>query len=130
MRALEGLGVEAVDFGTDSEQSTDYPEYGHAVAEAVSNGDFELGVLACGSGIGMSMTANRHEGVRAALVWNEELAELARQHNDANVLVLPARFIDQDVAVRALKRFLESSFEGGRHARRVTKIDGLVTGDE
>lgn len=125
-RVLDDLGLEHVDFGTDSEQSTDYPDYGHAVSAAVSNGDCQLGVLACGSGIGMSMTANRHEGVRAALVWNEQLAELARRHNDANVLVLPARFIDEPEAVRALKKFLKSPFEGGRHERRVKEIDRRI----
>lgn len=122
-RELEGLGFEAVDFGTDSEESTDYPDYGHAVSAAVAAGQCELGLLACGSGIGMSMTANRHGGVRAALAWTAELAELARRHNDANVLVLPARFIAEDEAVGALRKFLESGFDGGRHERRVKKID-------
>ncbi len=123
-RALDELGYEAVDFGTDSEESTDYPEYAHAVSEAVASGQVQRGVLACGSGIGMSMSANRHRGVRAALVWSEELAEMARRHNDANILVLPGRYIDEDVAIEALKRFLDTSFEGGRHGRRVAKIDG------
>ncbi len=123
-RALDELGYEAVDFGTDSEESTDYPEYAHAVSEAVASGQVQRGVLACGSGIGMSMSVNRHRGVRAALVWNEELAEMARRHNDANILVLPGRYIDEDVAIEALKRFLDTSFEGGRHGRRVAKIDG------
>ena len=122
-RALAELGYEPVDFGTDSDESSDYPDFGHAVSDAVSKGEVQRGLLACGSGIGMSMTANRHPGVRAALVWNEELAELARRHNDANVLVLPARFIDEQDAVRALKAFLEAQFEGGRHERRVRKIE-------
>lgn len=121
--ALRRLGYEPVDFGTDSEESTDYPDYGHAVSSAVSAGACALGLLACGSGIGMSMTANRHSGVRAALAWSEELAELARRHNDANVLVLPARFVDEDEALRILEKFLEAPFDGGRHERRVRKID-------
>ena len=123
-RTLDELGYEAVDFGTDSEESADYPDYAHAVSEAVASGQVQRGVLACGSGIGMSMSANRHRGVRAALVWNEELAEMARRHNDANILVLPGRYIDEDVAIEALRRFLDTSFEGGRHGRRVAKIDG------
>lgn len=122
-QALIDLGYEAVDFGTDHEESTDYPDFAHAVSRAVSSGDVERGVLACGSGIGMSMSANRHKGVRAALVWNAELAELARRHNDANVLVLPGRFMDETEAMAVLKTFLEVSFEGGRHARRVRKIE-------
>ena len=120
---LEELGFEPVDFGTHSSESTDYPDYGHAVSGAVSNGQCQLGVLVCGSGIGMSMTANRHAGVRAALAWSEEVGEMARRHNDANVLVLPARFIDEDTAFNILKKFLQTSFDGGRHERRVKKID-------
>ena len=121
--ALYDLGHEAVDFGTDSEESTDYPEYAHSVSQAVASGEVDRGVLVCGSGIGMSMSANRHSGVRAALVWAEDLAAMARRHNDANVLVLPGRYIDESAAVAALKRFLEVEFEGGRHERRVRKID-------
>ncbi len=122
-RTLQELGVEPVDFGPDSDESIDYPDYAHAVSAAVSAGQYELGLLACGSGIGMSMTANRHPGVRAALVWNEDLADLARRHNDANVLVLPARFINEEEAANVVKKFLDSQFEGGRHKRRVNKIE-------
>ncbi len=122
-RALDELGYEAIDFGTDSEESTDYPDFAHAVSRAVASGAVERGVLACGSGIGMSISANRHEGVRAALVWDPELAELARRHNDANVLVLPGRFIGEQQAVEALRRFLDVSFDGGRHERRIKKIE-------
>ncbi len=122
-RTLQELGVEPVDFGPDSDESSDYPDYAHAVSAAVSAGQYELGLLACGSGIGMSMTANRHPGVRAALVWNEDLADLARRHNDANVLVLPARFINEEEAAKVVKKFLDSQFEGGRHKRRVNKIE-------
>jgi ribose 5-phosphate isomerase B len=121
--ALVELGFEPVDFGTDSDRSADYPDYGHAVAAAVGEGACRLGVLVCGSGIGMSMTANRHRGVRAALAWNARLGELARRHNNANVLVLPARFIDPAGAVEVLKAFLAAPFDGGRHERRVKKID-------
>jgi ribose 5-phosphate isomerase B len=128
---LAELGFESVDFGTHSSESSDYPDYGHAVSGAVSSGECQLGVLVCGSGIGMSMTANRHAGVRAALAWSEEVGEMARRHNDANVLVLPARFIDEGTAVDILKKFLQTSFEGGRHERRVKKIDmGQSAGEE
>ncbi len=128
---LEELGFEPVDYGTHSSESTDYPDYGHAVSGAVSNGECQLGVLVCGSGIGMSMTANRHAGVRAALAWNEEVGEMARRHNDANVLVLPARFIDEGTAFYILKKFLRTPFDGGRHQRRVKKIDmGQSAGEE
>lgn len=121
--ALTELGYEPLDFGTHSEESADYPDYGHAVSDAVKNGMCRLGVLVCGSGIGMSITANRHAGIRAALAWNVEVGELARRHNDANVLVLPARFITEASAVEVLKRFLLSPFDGGRHERRVGKIE-------
>ncbi len=128
---LAELGFEAVDYGTHSSESTDYPDYGHAVSGAVSSGECQLGVLVCGSGIGMSMTANRHAGVRAALAWSEEVGEMARSHNDANVLVLPARFIDEGTAFGILKKFLQTSFDGGRHERRVKKIDmGQSAGEE
>jgi ribose 5-phosphate isomerase B len=120
---LAELGFEPVDYGTHSSESSDYPDFGHAVSGAVSGGECPLGVLVCGSGIGMSMTANRHDGVRAALAWSEEVGEMARRHNDANVLVLPSRFIDEGTAVDILKKFLQTSFEGGRHERRVKKID-------
>ena len=127
---LEELGFEPVDFGTHSSESTDYPDHGHAVSGAVSNGECQLGVLVCGSGIGMSMTANRHAGVRAALAWSEEVGEMARRHNDANVLVLPARFIDEGTAFNILKKFLQTSFDGGRHERRVKKIDMAQSAEE
>ena len=120
---LTELGFEVADFGTYSSESSDYPDYGHAVSGAVSSGECPLGVLVCGSGIGMSMTANRHAGVRAALAWSEEVGEMARRHNDANVLVLPSRFIDEGTALDILKKFLQTTFEGGRHERRVNKID-------
>lgn len=120
---LEASGCQVADFGTDSEASVDYPDQARPLARAIAAGECERGVLVCGSGIGMSISANRYRGVRAALAWNAELAELARRHNDANVLVLPGRFLDGDQAVEILERFLQTAFEGGRHARRVRKID-------
>lgn len=115
-------GFELKDFGTHSAESADYPDFAHPVATAVEKQEFDLGLLVCGSANGVAITANKHQGIRAAICWNEELASLARQHNNANVLCLPARFIDSDLAEKILDRFLNTSFEGGRHARRVDKI--------
>lgn len=119
---LVEMGYEVKDFGTHSPESMDYPDVAHPLAESVEKGEVELGIALCGSGNGISMTLNKHQGVRAALCWNEELAALARQHNDANVLSLPARFISVDLAKKIVMKFLGSSFEGGRHQRRVEKI--------
>lgn len=116
----QGCAVE--DFGTHSSESADYPDFAHPVANAVEGGQADLGILICGSANGVAMTANKHQGIRAAICWNEELASLARQHNNANVLCLPARFIDNALAFQITDRFLHSSFEGGRHERRVNKI--------
>jgi ribose 5-phosphate isomerase B len=110
------------DKGTFSEESTDYPDYAHPVATMVEEGQAAAGILICGSGNGVCMTANKHKGVRAALCWNEELASLARQHNNANVLCMPERFVDYTVAQAMVARFLSTEFEGGRHERRVEKI--------
>jgi ribose 5-phosphate isomerase B len=110
------------DFGTYSAESTDYADFAHPVSSAVEEKEFDLGLLVCGSANGVAMTANKHQGIRAAICWTEELAALARQHNDANVLCLPARFLSTDLAEKILDRFLHSSFEGGRHERRVNKI--------
>ena len=120
---LLSQGYETKDFGTHSTDSTDYPDFAHPVASAVEKKDFELGILICGSANGVAMTANKHQGVRAAICWNEELASLARQHNDANILCLPARFIEMSLAEKIVDRFMHSSFEGGRHLRRVDKIN-------
>ena len=121
---LRRLGYEPVDVGPkELDPADDFPDYGKPVAVAVSRGVVQRGVLTCGSGIGMAMVANRVPGVRAALVWTPELAALSRRHNDANVLVLPARFMAQGDAVEALRRWLHTPFEGGRHARRVQKIE-------
>ena len=111
-----------LDFGTDSEDSTDYPDFAHPTAKSVEGGESELGILICGSGNGVAMSANKHAGVRAALCWNPELASLARQHNDANILCLASRFIESDTALEIVKAFFSAEFEGGRHARRVKKI--------
>ena len=124
---LEKLGYEVQDLGTHSPASTDYADYAHPLAEEVSSGQVKRGVLLCGTGLGMSYAANRHPHVRAAVVWSPEIAELARRHNDANVLVLPARFVSEEDGVRILKTWLDTPFEGGRHERRVEKIE---TGDD
>lgn len=115
-------GFAVHDFGTHSAESADYPDFAHPVASAVEKQEFDLGLLVCGSANGVAITANKHQGIRAAICWNEELASLARQHNNANVLCLPARFISVELAEMILDRFLNTSFEGGRHARRVNKI--------
>ena len=122
-RTLANLGFEVDDLGPNSAESTDYADYAHPLAERVSTGEAKRGVLLCGTGLGMSYAANRHANVRAAVAWNQEIAKLAREHNDANVLVLPARFVSDDEGVSILKTWLETPFEGGRHARRVQKIE-------
>ena len=119
---LESLKIEAKDFGTYSSDSTDYPDYAHPVSLAVKNGEFDLGILICGSGNGVAMTANKHDDIRAAICWNEELSALARQHNNANILCLPARFISIHLAKKIVKTFVNTSFEGGRHQRRIQKM--------
>lgn len=111
------------DIGTYYEASMDYPDVAHPLAEAVEKGDYTYGILFCGSGNGMAIAANRHKGVRAALCWDEEITRLARLHNNANILTLPARYIDFDLAYEMVKIFLNTDFEGGRHVRRVEKLD-------
>lgn len=122
-RALDERGFDVQDLGTDSPDSTDYADYAHPLAERVSTGDVRRGVLLCGTGLGMSYAANRHTGVRAAVAWNPEVAKLARSHNNSNVLVLPARFLTPEQGIAILDAWLDTPFEGGRHARRVDKID-------
>lgn len=122
---LAALGYDVQDMGTDSAASTDYPDYAHAVASRIENGTIQRGVLLCGTGLGMSYAANRHPHVRAAVAWAPEIAELARLHNDANILVLPARFVSEEAADKILETFLSTPFEGGRHARRVEKIEPM-----
>ena len=122
-RELERLGFAVKDMGTNTGESTDYADYAHPLAQQVSEGKVKRGVLLCGTGLGMSYVANRYPNVRAAVSWSPEVAELARQHNDANVLVLPARFLTDDEAVAILRKWIETPFEGGRHERRVLKIE-------
>jgi ribose 5-phosphate isomerase B len=119
---LEELGIEWQDFGTKSEESCDYPEYGEKVSEAISNGTMERGILICGTGIGMSIVANKFPGVRAALCSEDYSAKMSRLHNDANVLVLPGRIIDGNTARDIVKTWFKTDFEGGRHQRRLDKI--------
>lgn len=123
VRYIKSLNNEVSDKGCYSTERADYPDYGHAVATAVLDKEVDFGVLMCGSGNGINMSANKHKGIRAALCWNSEIAKLARQHNDANVLVLPARYISQEEAQACVKVFLSEKFEGGRHQARIEKID-------
>jgi ribose 5-phosphate isomerase B len=123
LSVLADLGYEVEDIGTHSTASTDYPDYAHPLSQQVSDGAVQRGVLLCGTGLGMSYVANRYPGVRAAVSWTPEIAALARQHNDANVLVLPARFVSDEDAIAILKTWLSTPFEGGRHGRRVEKIE-------
>lgn len=122
---LKELGYEPEDVGTNSPESADYPDYARVVAEKVSSGERKRGVLICGTGIGMSITANKFPGVRAALCMNEYMAKVARSHNDSNILALGGRVLDEDQARAILKKWLETKFEGGRHARRLAKITSL-----
>lgn len=121
-KKLEQYGYHLRDFGTNKGDSVDYPDFARPVAVAVEKGEFDLGLLICGSANGVAMTANKRPGIRAAICWTEELGALAREHNNANVLCLPARFIDEALAEKILIKFLTTSFEGGRHQRRVDKI--------
>ena len=119
---LQEKGIEVKDFGTYSEERADYADFAHPVADSVENKEVDLGLIMCGSGNGINMAANKHKGIRAALCWNAEIAELARQHNDANILTLPARFISEEEAKKSVDVFLNTAFEGGRHTDRVKKI--------
>ncbi|MFN2317726.1 MAG: ribose 5-phosphate isomerase B [Gemmatimonadales bacterium] len=123
VQVLRDLGYTPEDVGTTSSESTDYPDYAHQVADRVSRGTAARGVLLCGTGLGMSYAANRHHGVRAAVAWTPEIARLAREHNDANVLVLPSRFVGEAEGIEILKTWLDTPFAGGRHSRRIAKID-------
>ena len=120
---MTGLGYAVDDVGTHSTASTDYPDYAHPVASQVESGRAKRGILLCGTGLGMAYAANRHHGVRAAVAWSPEVAALSRQHNDSNVLVLPARFLTEAEATRILTTWLETPFDGGRHEARVKKIE-------
>ena len=124
-KTLDALGVEYEDLGTNSTESVDYPDFGARVGRAVASGEFEQGIIVCGSGIGIAMAANKIDGVRAAQAWNEETARLAREHNDANVLSIGARVIAEEEIPKIVKAWFNTKFEGGRHAKRVEKITEL-----
>lgn len=121
-KQLKEKGHQVQDFGPSSEESCDYPDIAHPLAVSVENKENDLGIAICGSGNGINMTLNKHQNIRSALCWNEELAELSRLHNDANVLSLPARFISIELASKCVEAFIKTKFEGGRHQRRVNKI--------
>ena len=127
---LKEADFEVKDYGTFSSESVDYPDMIHPLASAIEKGEYPLGIILCGSGNGAQMTANHHHNVRAALCWNVELAKLARQHNDANILSLPGRFVSNELAWEMVQAFLETPFEGGRHTRRVEKIEQIDQEDE
>lgn len=119
---LEGRDIKFKDFGVHSTDSADYPDVAHPLASAVEKGDYAIGILLCGSGNGVCITANKHQGIRAALCWDEEIASLARKHNNANVICIPARFVSETAAEAMVQVFINTTFEGGRHENRVKKI--------
>ena len=122
LKYLQELGIEYKDFGAFSAESSDYPDFAHPLADAVSKGEFDEGITLCGSGNGINMTANKHQGIRSAICWLPEIAMLARQHNDANICALPARYITDEQAIEIVNIFLNTDFEGGRHLNRINKI--------
>jgi len=122
VKYLTDKGIEVQDFGTFSTDSVDFPDFAHPTAKAVEKGNADFGILLCGSGQGVNITANKHQGVRSALCWNTDIARLTRQHNNANVIALPARFVAYEYAVEMVETFLNTEFEGGRHEKRVEKI--------
>ena len=122
IKTIKECGCDVIDVGTDSSGSVDYPDYAHPLGKAIDSGEYKRGIVICGSGNGVQMTVNKYGHVRCALCWTEEIASLGRQHNDCNVIALPARFIPQDVALNIVDTFLDTAFEGGRHQRRVDKI--------
>lgn len=122
LKWLTEQGYQIQNFGTDTSESVDYPDYVHPVAKAVENGQFRFGILICGSGQGVSFTANKHQGIRAALCWTPEISKLSREHNNANILCLPGRFISDEEGIAILINFLETKFESGRHLDRISKV--------
>jgi len=122
IKRLQDQLAEIKDFGCFSPESCDYPDFAHPMATAVENGNFDLGIAICGSGNGVNMTVNKHQGIRSALCWKKEIAALARQHNNANVIALPARFVSEDEAYEMVMTFLTTDFDGGRHQARIDKI--------
>jgi ribose 5-phosphate isomerase B len=119
---LTDNGVEVKDYGTYSEESTDYADYAHPMASAVENNEFEIGIAVCGSGNGINMTVNKHQGIRAALCWSVEISEMARLHNDANICTVPGRYVSEEEAIKIVDKFVNTEFEGGRHQKRIDKI--------
>ncbi|MFZ0488638.1 MAG: ribose 5-phosphate isomerase B [Salegentibacter sp.] len=119
---LKNKGIEVINYGTDSVDSVDYPDFVHPVANDVENNNVDMGIIICGSGNGANMTANKHQGVRSALCWTKEIAELAREHNNANILSIPARFVSEMQAIDMVQVFLDTEFAGGRHQKRIEKI--------
>ena len=126
-KALELSGISINDYGTYSDGSVDYPDFAHKVAADVEHGKVDFGIVMCGSGNGVAMTSNKYPKVRASLCWKVEIAELARQHNNANIIAIPVRFVSEKIAVQMVDAFLKTDFEGGRHSRRVNKIGGCLT---
>jgi len=122
IKFFEENGIVYKDLGCYSDESVDYPIYAHKIAEAIEKGEFEMGITFCGSGQGISIAANKHQGIRSGVCWTPEIATLARQHNDANICAIPGRFVSDEEAVAIVKAFLDADFEGGRHARRVAQI--------
>ena len=122
-RYLIKKGIEVINKGYDGKESVDYPDFIHPVSQEVKEKKVELGIIICGSGNGAAMTANKHKGVRAAICWSEEIAELARQHNDANIISIPSRFLSEEGIINIIEVFIKTGFEGGRHKRRIEKID-------
>jgi ribose 5-phosphate isomerase B len=119
IRHFQEKGIKFHDFGCYSEESCDYPEFAHAIAKAVSNGEYPIGITFCGTGQGISITANKHQKIRSALCWNAEIAKLAREHNDANICAIPGRFVTDEEAIAIVDAYLNATFEGGRHQRRI-----------
>ncbi len=122
IRVLKKQDIEVIDKGTYTTESVDYPDFVHPVAELIANGSADFGILICGSGNGVSMTANKHSQIRSALCWKDEIAKLARLHNDANIISIPSRFVSARLARQMVRTFINTNFEGGRHARRIGKI--------
>lgn len=127
LKLLQSKNIKVLNFGTDTEESMDYPDTIHQAAFAVEEGKADLGIILCGSGNGAQLTANKHKNVRAALCWNKELVALARQHNNANILSIPARFVSLQQALGFVEIFISTAFEGGRHQIRVDKIESVIT---
>ncbi|MCF8346024.1 MAG: ribose 5-phosphate isomerase B [Bacteroidales bacterium] len=123
IKHLKTQGVNYDDLGTHSDDAVDYSDFGHLLGKSVAEGGYSMGISICGTGNGINMTTNKHTGIRGAICWNEEIATLARSHNDANICSLPARFIDTETAVKIVDIFMQTEFDGGRHERRIRKID-------